>query len=260
MCQDIIKNITNIVCYYFSSVKTGDLLALVALMLALIAYRKSVLDKYESWKALLQSFLDELNTQSPWIDGVYANAHEKNWFSPNKIVFKLSFESALEISRRGISDSKIISKEMYGKISLFNERVVAFNQQLDYQMHTITSNPRISGDLLEYLEEEGLSRDKVSFPRFSLAVDNLEKNKATKEQYHLATSLYNINNTIHNQLIGNGLGEDSLSFLYQYLKAEIEEKLKDYEQNIPWYFKRKNLFTIVIVMLFVFLLVERYAL
>lgn len=260
MCNQIGYQIINFICFYLSSIKSGDLITFVAFTLAIFAYRKSILDKYDSWKALLQSFLDELQTQFSWIGGIYVNSQDKEWFSPNKIVFKLSFESALEIARRGISDARIISKELYHQISLFNERIEAFNQQLDYQMCTITTNPALSGSLQDFLENNGLKKQTVLFPAFSLAIDNLQKskNRTDREMYFLAHRLYLVNNTIHNQLIGNSGQPDSLNYLYNSLQQEISGKLEDYEKKLPIFIRRLTFSLMIILFCLLFLFIEKY--
>lgn len=260
MCDQIGYQITNFVCFYFSSIKSGDLITFIAFILAISAYRKSVFDKYTSWKALLQSFLDELNAQSSWIGGIYINSQDKEWFSPDKIVFKLSFESALEIARRGISDALIISKDLYQQISLFNERIVAFNQQLDYQMNSITGDSVLSGNLQNFLENNGLRKRTVLFPVFSLSVNNLltSKNKTDRDMYHLAFRLYLINNAIHNQIIGNDGHSDSLNYLYNSLQQEISGKLAEYEKKLPIVIRKSVFILIVILLCLLFLSIEKY--
>ncbi len=262
MCQLVLNQITNIVCFYLSSIKSADLLTFIALILAFFAYRKSVLDKYDSWRALLQSFLDELNAQSSWIGGIYINSQDKLWYSPNKIVFVLSFESAREIARRGISDLKIISKELYQKISLFNERIDAFNQQLQYQKDTICADPVLSNKLQEYLENNGLKKKNVLFPQFSLLVANLQtsRKKLDQNMYALAVRLYLINDVIHNQLIGNSAISDSLNYLYNSLKKELSEKLESFDKNVPFYFRKLNFGLLIFLSILLFLIIEKYTL
>lgn len=259
MCDQAGVLIVNIICLYLSSIKSEDLITFIALLLALLAYRKSVLDKYESWRALLQSFLDELASQSSWIGGVYVNNKEKSWFSPERIVFKLSFESAKEIARRGISDSRVISKELYQQISLFNERVEAFNQQLDYQMHTITANPVLSGHLQDFLENNGLRKRTVLFPRFLSTIDGLKTSnkKADRDSNFLAHSLYLINDVIHNQLIGNGGRSDSLNYLYNLLSKEIGNKLTEQEKQLPIFFRKLYFGLIILLSCLIFLFIEK---
>ncbi|MCL4338955.1 hypothetical protein M1271_04670 [Patescibacteria group bacterium] len=260
MCNQIGYLILDFICFYLSPIKSGDLITFVAFILAIIAYRRSILDKYDSWKALLQSFLDELMAQSSWIGGIYIKNQDKEWFSPDKIVFKLSFESAVEIARRGISDSRVISKKLYRQISLFNERIVAFNQQLDYQMYNITANPILSGSLQDFLENNGLRKRAVLFPAFSLSVDNLSKSKIKidRNMHYLAYRLYLTNDTIHNQLIGNQGQIDSLNYLYNSLYQEIFKKLEDYDKKIPFLLKKLVFISVITLLCILFLLIERY--
>jgi len=51
------------------TIELQNLLTNIGIILAYLAYTKSIQDKYDSWKALLQSFLDELNTMHAWIGG-----------------------------------------------------------------------------------------------------------------------------------------------------------------------------------------------
>jgi hypothetical protein len=269
MCQQFLYQIANFICYYLSSIKSADLLTFIALLLALLAYRKSILDRYDSWKALLQSFLDELKSQSSWIGGIYNNTQDKMWYSPNKIVFLLSFESSKEIARRGISDLRIISKELYEKISLFNERVDAFNKMLEYQKSIICANPPLANKLQDFLEDSGLNKANVLSPQFSLTISNLQKNgnglnqdklNLKQELYSLAMQLYLINNVIHNQIIGNASRPDSLNYLYNTIKDELSEKLKNFETSLPFYFRKLNFILLIFLSIFLFLFIEKHTL
>ncbi len=100
MIEDIINTLNCIK----EHLNTGHILTYCALLLAFLAYRKSIKEKYNTWKLLLLSFKSELIAQTSWLSLPYKNNHEdKKFFSPYKIVYKLSFESAKQIARAGIS-------------------------------------------------------------------------------------------------------------------------------------------------------------
>jgi len=255
----MIPNNITIPLSWLQKISPCDLLGYIALMFAFLAYRKSLRDKYDSWKSLLQSFLDELNEQKYWLQGVYHPDYtEKMFYSPNKIVFKLSFESAKEITKRGISDLTAIEPKVRKMIAIFNERIEAFNSLLDYQRNVVTANPVLSHQLQEEIEKLGLQKELVLFPKFSIDIDNLNNNRGTKNIYHLSKELYSINKVIHVKLIGDESREDCLHYLWKKLRQEIEKLLSDYERKIPFYLKKWFLNIVIIISSVLFLIIENF--
>jgi len=242
--------------FYISIIKSTDLLAFIAIILALLAYRKSVLDKYDSWKSLLESFTDELRAQAAWLAGYYANSQDKMWFSPDKIVYKISFESAKEILRRGISDSKIISADLAKNIAFFNERIEAFNQLLDYQKTTISSDPALSGKLQHFLDQNGLRNNSILFPVFVSSIGRLQASrvKVNQNMFALAYRLYFINDIIHNQLIGTMGNDMYLHRLHSVISEKITAELEKYDLRKPFF--TKNPWLLIVMSLLIFLLLE----
>ena len=253
----MIPNNITIPLSWLQKISPGDLLGYAALIFVFLAYRKSLRDKYDSWKSLLQSFLDELNEQKSWLGGVYhSNCREKMFYSPNKIVFKLSFESAKDITRRGISDLKAIEPKVRKMIAIFNERIEAFNSLLDYQRSVITADSVLSQQLQEELENLGLQKRSVLFPKFSIDIENLKNNRNTENIYYLAKKLYFINEVIHIQLISDESREGYLHYLWKELSQGINKLLADYERKIPFYLKDCLLGIIIIVSIVLFLIIE----
>ena len=115
-----------------------------ALILAYLAYSKSIKDKYDSWKSLLQSFLDELNTMHNWIGGEYkVNDFDKDFYNPDKHVFRLTTVTSEEIVRKGVNELYSPNEEgnkYRDKLALFIERIEAFNSMTDH-------SSRISSDI-----------------------------------------------------------------------------------------------------------------
>jgi hypothetical protein len=251
---------TQLVYFFLPFVKTlllSNFIAFTALVLAYLAYRKSVFNKYESWDSLLRSLQQELKTQAPWLNASYPSDYEnKEFLSPGKIVYDLSFETAKEIARRGIGDLGIINKELERVIALFNERVETFNSLLDYQKRAITADPILSGELVEKLQDLGLSAQDVSVNEFLSQVRRLRdsNNNRDKQLYYLATHLRNINRIIHNGLIGNGRETHHLSYLWKFMDSNIETVLKDFKKNIPCYVKCHK--GIVFISLIVFIVMH----
>src|SRR3972149_5004055 len=124
------------ICVHIGFLKTltvGNILTYLALLLAFLAYRKSVRDRHATWKLLLNSFKSELEAQKAWLSTPYTkDVQEKSFFNPSRTVFKISFESAKEIARSGISVFDKIDTEFNTQVAQFNQRVVTFNALLDY--------------------------------------------------------------------------------------------------------------------------------
>jgi len=245
---------------WLNNLSAGGLLGFSAIILAFIAYRKSVKDKYDSWRSLLESFLDELKAQSSWLATEYHSDHQgKGFYSPYEAVFKISFESAKEIARRGINDLGIISSDLRNNIAIFNERVEAFNALLDYQRNIITANPILSYNLEEFLEDNGLRKGSVNYSVFEQKIEQL-KNSGEKEKleiYALAKEMLWINQAIHRNLIGDRSCPNSLCYLWHSIKTEIEQILENFEDRLPWFVKTKNTILICIFSAILFILVEQ---
>jgi hypothetical protein len=174
-------NMTKVFCFYLPSLKALSLqsvIAYIALVLAYYAYRKSVLDKYESWKSLLRSFQQELLAQRSWFDARYSESYvNKQFINPYKIVFSVSFESAKEITRRGIGSLSFISEKLENQIAMFNQRVEAFNSLLDHQKRVITADPVLSQELSERLKGLESANPNASLNDFFQLVSDLRNSK-----------------------------------------------------------------------------------
>ena len=229
-------------------------MAYIALVLAYYAYRKSVLDKYESWKSLLRSFQQDLSAQKNWFNARYSESYvDKQFINPDKIVYALSFESAKEITRRGIGSLSMISKKLENEIAIFNERVEAFTSLLDYQKRVITADPILSAELREKLRNLELANPNVSVKEFFNRATNLKNSNVTRDVqlYHLANQLLNINRIIHNDLIGDGSKNFHLSYLWSSLNENIATVLRDFEKKIPYYIRCHK--SVVAITLIVFI-------
>jgi len=223
--------------------KAEFLVGAVALFLSIRAYVSSERSKYENTKSLLLSFKNELEFQSSWLSGIYTEKHnDPDWFSPQKIVFVLSFETAKELSRRGVSDSKFIQSDFYKKLARFNERIDAFNNAVQYQQDIISSNPILSQKLAEYLKSlEKKYNKNIKFCDIYSEVNSVNIDEDIKL---LAKQLYQGNKIIHSQLIGDGSQSQYLNYLYRELNKDIDEVVNSYESKLPIWFRKISSFKI----------------
>lgn len=203
----------------------------LALYLAVRAYVCSEKSKYEKLKSLLQIFSEELKTQRPWLDGNYQNTHEITWYSPKKIVYVLSFESAQAIINIGIINKNIISKKFYLTLVFFIERVKALNTLVIHQQNLISSNPILSQELIDFLPKE-INTPSVDFCEWRTKINN-----DVTEKGKLAKMLYQGNQVIHDQLIGNKSNMACLSYMYSTLNDLINECLENYERRLPFWYR-----------------------
>jgi hypothetical protein len=237
------------------ALQSTDILTFIGILLAYIAYQKSVVDKYDSWKSLLQSFLVELKAQELWLSGEYAFSQDKMWYSPNKIIYKISFESAKEIIRRGISDSNVITPKLANEIAFFNERVEAFDQLLNYQKLTISGNPFLSAELQNYLVQKGIANKRVKYSTFVNSIEKLSSSKNQDELaiYSLASRLFFINCVVHNELIGNAKDSSGLHSMHESISKKLNLLLKDYDSRKPFYIKHPILIVVLSIIVFYFI-------
>lgn len=221
---------------FYKMIKAGDFITYLALVLAYIGFRWTVNRDFESWKSLLTSFKKDLESQNLWLGGEYFEEtyKDKNSYSPAKIIYPLSFESLPEIIRRGSDDNVKISENFIGNLSIFNERIVAFNSLLENVKRVVSVNPIITEKLKDKLNDIGLDNDNTDFTTFKKGICELKKED---DVFYLAENIRRLNRVIHVKLIGNRNNEDKLHCLYSKIKKETDFILKNFEKNKPWFIK-----------------------
>jgi len=240
---------------FLTEIKLGDLLTFLALILAYIAYTWSVNRDLEAWKSLFISFKNDLDSQKAWLGGEYFKEtyKDKNSFNPYKIIFPLSFESLPELIRRGVAEFSWISSKFTNHLSLFNERIIAFNDLLDLIKKTITANALITERLKDKFNDLGLDKDSVEF-------DDLKKKifeaKKTDADFYLAEQVRRFNRIIHVDMIGNKSKEDKLHYLYSQIDEELDKILKDFDNKKPFFIKYKWLD--ILLSIISFMLIELF--
>ncbi len=186
---------------FVNKFETQNIVAVVALVLAYLAYRKSVIDEYKSWLDLAKSFQHELKYAKEWIGNSYKNIDNKGWVNPSSMVYPLTSEAAKALIWKGHPPRSLFSDEFFDKLAIYNERVQAFNhfltaQAINYVLHGI------------YDEKSKLYNEKTN----------------------------HINKIIHNGLIGS-TGEYDLHSHYEYFRCELRIIENTGLSKIPWYFK-----------------------
>ncbi|HPY08393.1 MAG: hypothetical protein ACOX0H_00995 [Patescibacteria group bacterium] len=238
--------------HFLSEIRSGDLLTYLALILAYIAYAWSVNRDLEAWKSLFISLRDDLNSQKSWLQTEYFEDtyKDKNSFNPYKIIFPLSFESLPEIIRRGIAEFSWISNEFSNQLSLFNERVIAFNDLLDY-IKKVTTNSVITERLKDKLNDLGLDKDSVEFDDLK---NKIFEAKRTDTDFYLAEQIRRLNRIIHVNIIGNRNKKDKLHYLYFQINKELNKILKDFDKKKPFFIKYRGM--IILLSTLLFMLIE----
>lgn len=241
------------ICVNLQFFKSGDVLTYLTLFIAYIAYAWSVNRDWKSWKSLFISFKYDLKNQKPWLGTEYFKGtyKDKDSFNPRKIIHPLSFESLSEIIRRGVAEFSWIQENFIEQLSLFNERVIAFNDVLDYIKKTVTTDPIKTGKLHNKLDDFGLYKGSVEFDELK---NKISVEKENDEVFYLAERLQRLHKVVHVDLIGNNSNEDKLHYLHLKISEQLEEILKFFDEKKPWFIKYKNL--IIIVSLILFILVE----
>jgi len=238
--------ISFIQCFYISirEIPAADVLMYVTIILAYLAYRRTKIDSIDSWYSLFKSLKTDIDFQKNWLWGDYRNGHEdKNFYSPKKIVFNLSFESLKSIIQKGIYSSFLKDNQVLEKqLSVFNERIEAFNQMLNYQRSIISSNPLLSYKLYLKLCKIGLKNDNVSFVEFEKALDKMRY--CFRQCYYLSKKIKEINDIIHIDLISyaNRIDEGK-EYCLSYISKDIYEKLLPIidKPSYKWYLANSSL-------------------
>jgi len=237
---------------FISEIKSGDLLTYVALVLAYVAYVWSVNKNLESWKSLFVSFKKDLESQKSWLASEYFEEtyKDKNSFNPYKIIFPLSFQSLPEIIRRGVAEFSWISDEFINQLSLFNERVIAFNDLLDYIKKVVTADPKATERLKDKLNDLGLDKEIVEFEDLKKKIFETKK---TDPDLYLAEQIHHLNKIVHINIIGNKNKKDRLHFLYCQIIKEVDNILDNFNKKRPFFIKYKWLIILLSFLLFIFI-------
>jgi len=237
---------------FIQNLSVSNLLTFIALLLAYVAYTWSVNRDLDSWKSLFISLKKDLEGQSSWLGSEYFvdSYLKKHSFNPYKIIYPLSFESLPEIIKRGVAEIKWIPDNFINNISLFNERVIAFNQLLDYLKLSATANPIVSEKLKDKLNTLGIDNEDVPFEDLKKSVYK-EKNK--DEILYLAEQVRRLNKIAHIELIGNKENKDKLHYLYTLISSDLDEILEQFDSKKPFFIKKRSLIIVSSIALFILL-------
>ncbi|KKP79789.1 MAG: hypothetical protein A2271_02305 [Candidatus Moranbacteria bacterium RIFOXYA12_FULL_35_19] len=242
---------------FWKEIRSADLLTYFAVVLAFYGYCQVLSRDLESWKALFISLKSDLEILGKsWLggDGYSQETYtDKKSFSPLKIIYPLKFESIPEIIRRGAKELPCISDKFIDHLTLFNERVIAFNSALDHIKKIVSTNPIMSEELNERLNGLGIkeSEEKVKFNDFKNEIRNLKKKEKI---FHLAENIRRLHRAVHVEIIGNRDNQDKLNYLYHEITEELNEILDNFDKRKPVIIRYKV--CIIIVSLFVFFMIE----
>lgn len=242
-----------------SNLNLSSLLALVALLLTFFAYRWSVIRHFNSWKSLFISLKNDLYCQQAWLSTSYPHYSYKEVYDPGKIIYPLSFTSLPQIIGKGVAELPNISNDFINNLSLFNERIIAFNSLLENVRQVITANPVLTQKMEEKLLDMGLDDRRISFEEFEISLkklvepNNSLENSEYREIYYLSKNIQALNKKIHAGLISTPEKLDGLNSLYLKINKETEEILKNFNKKIPFYIRISWLSPILIILLFLIL-------
>ena len=144
-----------------------------------------------------------------------------------------------------------MSEEFINQLSIFNERIIAFNSMLDQLKKINSANPITTERLIGKLNDLGINESSVEFDDFKKKIFQL---KNTEEILHLAENNRRLNRVVHVNLIGNKNKQDKLHCLYCGISDEVERILNNFDRTRPYFVRFKWLFVVISVPLF--LLIE----
>lgn len=234
-------------------IRSQDLLTYLALILAYKAYAWSVNRDLNSWKSLFASLKVDLTNYKSWLGSEYYDERYKckNSYNPYKVVLPLSFESLPEIIRRGVSEFTWVSTKFTEQLSLFNERVAAFNSLLEYIKISVSSDPISTEKLIDELNKLDYKDDNVSFDELK---KRILQSKQQKEVLYLAENIRRLNRILHVELIGNSTNEDKLHYLYTEINNELDNIRSIFDSKKPWFIRYEP--TILFLSLITFVIIE----
>lgn len=238
---------------FLNNISVTNLLAFMAISFAYLAYAKSLNDKYDSWKSLLFSLKADFESQKAWLSTEYTKEcyKDKMAYSPRKIIFPLSFGSVQEIINRGAVDIGF-SEEFINKISIFKERVDAFNELLNRQAIMTSANPSSTNKTVNALDKIGVCDCSIPYDNFIRSLET-DLKISDQDSYNFAKRLFAINEAVHIEIISNKNNEAGLHSMYIFLKKEIENKINNIEESKPLYLKFKWLILIFSIAVYIFI-------
>lgn len=245
---------------FVQKIKSQDLLTYLALVLAYLAYVWSINRDLNAWQSLFISFKEELNLFGNWLGGEgYGSSSEyrdKNSYSPYNIIFPLSFVALPEIIRKGPKEFNWIRKEFSEQLSVFNNRVAAFNSVLDRIKHVCSANPVLSEQLYNKLRKLGLKeRDEdLSFENFIQQIKEMQNKENELEMAFLADSIRRLNVILHTSLISDKSRSDMLHSGLISIQNEIDLIITKFDDHRPWFVRWQ--IPIILASLGIFLLIE----
>lgn len=228
---------------FLRDINSQDLLTYLALVLAYLAYVRSINRDLDVWYSLYLSFKEELRLFENWLGGEgYKSSTEyrnKDSYSPYNIVFPLSFIALSEIIRRGTKELSWIPKEFGKHIIRFNNLVAAFNSVLEQIRLTCSANPTLSEQLYNKLRKFGLkeSNEDISFETFEQQIREMKKNKEDQETAYLADSIRRLNVMLHTGLISDKSRTDMLHSGLAVIKNETDLIIKKFDDCRPWFIR-----------------------
>lgn len=228
---------------FIQSIESQDLLTYLALVIAYLAYVWSINRDLNAWQSLFLSFKEELNLFGNWLGGEgYKSSKEyrdKNSYSPYNIIFPLSFVALPEIIRRGPKEFNWIPKEFSEQLSVFNNRVTAFNSVLDQIRLVCAADPILSEQLYNKLRKFGLkeSDEDISFEAFKQEIKEMQKNKGEQGMASLAEHIRRLNLLAHTGLISDKNRIDMLHSGLTVIQNETDLIIKKFNDHRPWFIK-----------------------
>lgn len=223
---------------FLQNVKSGDLLTYLALVLAYVAYIRLVNHDLTFWKSIFISFKKDLETHRAWLINEYDRRtyNDKNSYSPAKIIFPPVLESLPEIIRRGAAEIPWVSDKFISNLSLFNERIIAFNSALDHIKQVCSADPVTSEKLKDKLNKLGLDKGSVGYSFFKRKISKLKK---SDDMLYLAENIHRLHKMVHVELIGNQSNQDKLQFLYSEITKELKNIINNFDMKRPGFIRYK---------------------
>jgi len=208
--------------------------------------------KYDAIKNTLFSIRAELKYSANWFSAQYCN-EENIRFWKMSYIFKVDTAAIREIISKGLLSS-LMSKDylqiekIIGKLTIYSERVLAFNQMIDYYGNLVSSNPDIAQKTRKLLHDYNIEDNNPLQPDLQGLLTDW-RYIGIKE---FLLNVREINYIVHFSLISRSEDENGLYSLWKYLTEKIDDLIRflDKEKLMPWYLRAPTYFLFPLILFF----------
>lgn len=211
-----------------SSQQITAIVALISFPIIWVTYysnwRKTIDDKKEEKKRLLQAMQIDLDIMHPWtgpyptedVSWYIQRPNYNSWYMPSRIIYKFPHSSFLEI----VKSSHLFSEDLVQIAASLDQKISSLEQQLDNLKQFVFSRP----DLYQ--------QTSVKLTQYSSGQAIINNDIFSEEERNYICHIFSNNYIIHVRIIGNVDDPQSIVYSFNKLTEMLPMKLAELEKDI----------------------------